>query len=140
MNGGGGGGGGGGGTLNHLPFLSYSVKVCILITTLNVPLSGFIHFRVTPHSCILDLGFILDASGSIRRNGFNQEIKFVQDVTHHFRISGSHTRVSVMIFASNPSMKVYFRDRNAQSYSALNNALRRIRFTGRCLEKVREGG
>ena len=48
----------------------------------------------------IDLGFILDSSGSIGRYSFDKTKSFVKDLTNYFTISQNSTRVSVMSYAT----------------------------------------
>eukprot|EP00795_Rhopilema_esculentum_P013502 gene13502-4382_t len=77
--------------------------------------------------CRIDLGIILDDSGSIKHWGFEQEKKFIRDVTRHLHVSSSNTRVSVMTFSTHPRMRIFFRDGSAQNWNSLNWALNGIR-------------
>eukprot|EP00795_Rhopilema_esculentum_P013500 gene13500-4380_t len=73
--------------------------------------------------CNIDIGFILDESGSITENGFRQEKDFVKKVSGRLHVSPSNTRVSVMTFSRNPNMRIYFKDKSAQDWNALSNNL-----------------
>ena len=56
----------------------------------------------------IDLGFILDSSGSILRTGFQKMRTFVKDLTNHFAISTGKTRVSLMTFSDEPTIHIPF--------------------------------
>lgn len=49
---------------------------------------------------IVDLVFIVDASGSIGRENFTRMLDFVKDVIQDFKISPNATRVGLVLFAS----------------------------------------
>ena len=52
--------------------------------------------------CNIDLGFIVDESGSIGSTGFRQSIDFVESIVSNFTLGPDHTRVSLMTFSTNP--------------------------------------
>ena len=58
----------------------------------------------------VDLGFILDASGSIDADEFENMKEFVNQVSSFFTVSSDHTRVSVMTFSNNPTIHIKFKD------------------------------
>ena len=72
----------------------------------------------------LDLGFILDRSGSIGSNNFNKIRSFVKDLTDHFKISQDYTRVSIISYASSSTLHFPFSRQFAtrqQLYSAIDS-------------------
>eukprot|EP00493_Phyllostaurus_siculus_P022061 UN22392 len=72
--------------------------------------------------CRLDLGFIIDESGSIGRSGFAQEIGFIKNMVVRMDISSATSHVSVMAFGSRPRMINYFNEQ--AGYSKLHLALK----------------
>eukprot|EP00794_Sanderia_malayensis_P018008 gene18007-19809_t len=81
-------------------------------------------------TCKLDIGFLLDESGSIGSSGFNQELHFVKNIAKQLTVSSSNTHVSVMTFASSAQMRNYFRDSNAKSQYYLERLVNSIRYRG----------
>ena len=77
----------------------------------------------------LDLGFILDNSGSVGRSNFERIKQFVKDLTDFYKIGREETRVSVMSYASSANIHIsfsgYFSDK-----SQFDNAVDRIQYTG----------
>ncbi|XP_028390643.1 uncharacterized protein LOC114515559 [Dendronephthya gigantea] len=72
----------------------------------------------------IDLGFILDSSGSIGRYSFDITKSFVKDLTKYFTISQNSTRVSVMSYASQTTLHFHFSrvfGTRQDLYSAINN-------------------
>ncbi|XP_028413560.1 ZP domain-containing protein-like [Dendronephthya gigantea] len=77
----------------------------------------------------LDLGFILDSSSSIGRTNYGKMKSFVKDLTSHFVISQSYTRVSVISYASSSSLNFPF-SRVFASRQDLHSAIDNIPYTG----------
>lgn len=77
----------------------------------------------------LDLGFLIDGSGSIEaygRGNFRRCLRFVKRVVASFQISPSQTRVGVVLFSSRAWLVFNFRQlRNMQS---IVRAIGRIRY------------
>jgi uncharacterized protein YegL len=77
----------------------------------------------------MDLGFILDNSGSVGYGNFERMKSFVKDLTDFYKIGPDETRVSVMSFASytniHISFSAYFSDK-----SRFNSDVDRIPYTG----------
>ena len=85
---------------------------------------------VSAQICRIDLGIILDDSGSIKHWGFEEEKNFVRSVARQLHISSTNTRVSVMTFSTGPRMRIHFRDRAGQDKNSLHWALNGIRHGG----------
>ena len=64
---------------------------------------GTLHLSVLPDTCQtkVDLLFVLDGSGSMTQQGWNQEIKFFGDVIEYFDIGPDATRVAAVSYAEN---------------------------------------
>eukprot|EP00794_Sanderia_malayensis_P017458 gene17458-19205_t len=86
--------------------------------------------RCCAQTCRIDLGIILDQSGSIRRHGFEQEKKFAIDVARQLTISNTNTRVAVMVFSTHASMIINFRDLAGQNWHRFYQTVRRIPWRG----------
>jgi collagen type VI alpha len=75
----------------------------------------------------LDLGFILDSSGSVGHNNFERMKLFVKDLTDYYKLGPDETRVSVMSFADSANIHIpfsaYFGDK-----SQFDSAVDRIRY------------
>ncbi|EDO50077.1 predicted protein, partial [Nematostella vectensis] len=50
----------------------------------------------------LDLGFLVDGSGSIKAARFKGVKRFIQNVISRFHISPKHTRVGLVLYSNNP--------------------------------------
>ena len=74
-------------------------------------LSFFIAGNKTKCRNKVDLGFILDSSGSVSRTDFQKMKTFVKNVTDFFTVSPNETRVSVMTFASSVIINIPFSKR-----------------------------
>lgn len=85
----------------------------------------------TEASCKLNLGFILDESGSISTSQFRKETDFVRKLTTPFLIGVDNTRVSVITYSSNVRFHFQFRDYQGYDKTGLHNALRSLYRKGR---------
>jgi receptor-type tyrosine-protein phosphatase Q len=77
----------------------------------------------------IDLGFILDNSGSVGYNNFQRMKSFVKDLTDFYKLGPDETRVSVMSFASSARIHIafsaYFSDKRR-----FDSAVDSISYTG----------
>ena len=71
----------------------------------------------------MDLGFILDESGSISTSQFRKETDFVRMLTTPFLIGVDNTRVSIITYSSNVRFHFQFRDYQGYDKTGLHNAL-----------------
>ena len=92
------------------------------------------HFLIIPANLTicqnkLDLGFLLDSSGSVGYNHFKQMKSFVKDLTDYYKLGPEETRVSVMSFSNSAYIHIsfsgYFSDKNE-----FDAAVDRISYTG----------
>ena len=64
----------------------------------------------------LDLGFVLDGSGSVGYTNFQRMKLFVKDLTDFYMLGSDKTRVSVMSFSNSAYIHIwfssYFADKN----------------------------
>ena len=56
----------------------------------------------------LDLGFILDSSGSVGYGNFQRMKLFVKDLTDFYKLNQDDTRVSVMSFSTSAYIRIRF--------------------------------
>ena len=77
----------------------------------------------------VDLGFILDSSGSVSYSNFQKMKTFVKDLTDFFHVLPDETRVSVMTFASRTTINIQF-SQQFYNKSSLHQAVDNIRYTG----------
>lgn len=93
-----------------------------------------ISLLVTPtKECDLDLGAILDESGSIYpASYFRKETDFLKDITNHLTIGLSNTRVSVITFSTKARLRFKFNEYEGYNKVALNNALDGLKRAGKC--------
>ena len=76
----------------------------------------------------LDIGFILDSSGSIGAFDFEKIKSFVKDLTDHFNISHENTRVSVISYATSCTLHFPF-SQIFETREDLHSAIQNISFT-----------
>ncbi|CAB3998999.1 Hypothetical predicted protein, partial [Paramuricea clavata] len=77
----------------------------------------------------LDLGFILDRSGSIGSTNFEKIKSFVKDLTDYFEVSQTYTRVSVMSYSSSSTIHFQF-SRQFPTKQDLYSAIDSISYDG----------
>ena len=77
----------------------------------------------------MDLGFILDNSGSVGRSNFERMKRFVKDLTDFYNIGREETRVSVMSYSNSANIHISF-SRYFSDKSQFDNAVDRIQYTG----------
>ncbi|XP_028390644.1 uncharacterized protein LOC114515560 [Dendronephthya gigantea] len=90
----------------------------------------------------IDLGFVMDSSGSIGLANFNKSKSFIKDFTDYFKISQNETRVSVITYATWPTLHFGF-SRKFRTRQDLYSAIDNIQYmnggstyTGRALTKA----
>ena len=74
----------------------------------------------------MDLGILIDASGSVGRKNFQKVIDFVKSLVSFFPLYRSGTRVGVMVFHSRS--RVIFGFNRYGSRAQVVRAIERIRF------------
>lgn len=67
---------------------------------------------------MLDLGFIIDSSGSIGKGGWNRLMRFLMSVTSKLNVSESRTHVGALTFDTETRMEFDFNDE--QNTDAVN--------------------
>lgn len=82
------------------------------------------------NTCDLDLGFVIDESGSISSRDFTKSIEFVNSISKQFTIDVHRTRVSIITFSGDAKQHFEFRDYYGYSRSGLDYYLRHIRQRG----------
>ncbi|XP_065060896.1 cochlin-like [Rhopilema esculentum] len=80
--------------------------------------------------CNLDIGFVLDESGSIGSRGFNDELRFVKSISKELSVSSKGSHVSVMTFGTYARMRIRFKDAGAESQQMLEKHINSIRYRG----------
>ncbi|XP_028419161.1 cubilin-like [Dendronephthya gigantea] len=72
----------------------------------------------------IDLGFLLDSSGSIGLTNFDKTKAFVKDLIAYFKISQNNTRISVISYASTSILHFFFSQKFLSPqdlYTAIDN-------------------
>lgn len=78
----------------------------------------------------MDVGIIMDRSGSVGSKNFDKSKKFVRTLVHRFQISSQGTRVGIIAYQSNSYLAVKFGDLQSQNPSAMNAVIDKIGYTG----------
>lgn len=74
----------------------------------------------------MDIGIILDASGSVRAHNFRTALNFIQDLIKHFQVSSKGTHFGFITYSG--GAKVEFKMSDSR-YHNFNSIIARIRST-----------
>ncbi|XP_066936885.1 serine-rich adhesin for platelets-like, partial [Clytia hemisphaerica] len=100
-------------TSNHSATL-HSSSISPSTSTMTSSSSSVTTIRTTPASnasaCDLDLGFVIDESGSISFDDFRKSIDFVRNITQYFTIATARTRVSLITYGTDAVLHFKFND------------------------------
>ncbi|XP_028415053.1 uncharacterized protein LOC114538138 [Dendronephthya gigantea] len=77
----------------------------------------------------VDLGFLIDSSGSVKEEDFERMKTFVKRLTDHFKISPNFTRVAVITYNSRINVRFLF-SQLFESQNELDTAIDEIGYTG----------
>lgn len=77
----------------------------------------------------MDVGIIMDRSGSVGSADFQKSKKFVRTLVHRFQISSHGTRVGIVAYHSSSHLAVKFSDVHAQTPSAMSGIIDKISYT-----------
>ena len=77
----------------------------------------------------VDIGFVLDSSGSVSTSNYQNMKTFVKDLTNFFTISPDETRVSVMSFSNDATIHIPF-SRHFDDHVELSTAIDAIDYSG----------
>ena len=78
----------------------------------------------------MDVGVIMDRSGSVGSADFRKSKSFVRTLVHRFQISSHGTRVGIIAYQSSSHLAVKFSDVHAQTPSAMSGIIDNIPYTG----------
>ena len=78
----------------------------------------------------MDVGVIMDRSGSVGSADFRKSKHFVRTLVHRLQISSHGTRVGIIAYASTSHLVVKFSDVRAQTPYAMSGIIDRISYTG----------
>lgn len=87
----------------------------------------WLYFSVTPCDSIADIGFVIDSSGSLRRN-YGKEKAFVKTLSDSFGISADGSRAGIVTFSYNAELSAKLSD--YKTGSEFKNAVDRLKFMG----------
>lgn len=84
-----------------------------------------------PSSCKrpLDIGVIMDRSGSVGSKNFDQAKDFVISLVHKLQISSHGTRIGIIPYHSNAQVSVRFSDVQHQTPDAMTKLIQGIQYT-----------
>lgn len=78
----------------------------------------------------MDVGIIMDRSGSVGSANFLKSKNFVRTLVHRLQISSHGTRVGIIAYQSSAHLAVKFSDVHAQTPSAMSGIIDKISYTG----------
>lgn len=99
------------------------------------PNSNPVHFLFTaprlPSSCkrAMDIGIIMDRSGSVGAVNFDKAKQFVVSLVHKLQISSHGTRIGIIPYHSNAQVAVKFSEVHHQTPDAMTRLIRGIPYT-----------
>ena len=67
----------------------------------------------------LDLGFVVDGSGSVGAGNFQKQLKFLAELANAFEISKQETHVGLVVYDHNPKLEFGF-DKFYDKQSVIN--------------------
>ncbi|XP_066926759.1 serine-rich adhesin for platelets-like [Clytia hemisphaerica] len=109
-------------TSNHSSATLHSSSISPSTSTMTSSSSSVTTIRTTPASnasaCDLDLGFVIDESGSISFDEFRKSIDFVRNITQYFTIATARTRVSLITYGTDAVLHFKFNDDAGSDQSA----------------------
>ena len=73
----------------------------------------------------MDVGIIMDRSGSVGSANFKKSKDFVSTLVDRLKISSHETRVGIIAYHSSSHLAVKFADVNSQSQAAMDNIINR---------------
>ena len=84
-----------------------------------------------PSSCMdpMDIGIIIDRSGSIGKANFDKAKKFIVSLVRKLKISSHGTRIGIIPYNSIAQLSVRFSDVQHQTPVAMTNLINRIPYT-----------
>ncbi|XP_031562905.1 uncharacterized protein LOC116298543 [Actinia tenebrosa] len=85
-----------------------------------------------PIPCVkaLDIGIILDASGSVRAHNFKIALDFIQDLIKHFQVSPKGTHFGFIIYSGKAKVEFKMSDSRYHNFNSIMDRIRSIRYTG----------
>lgn len=88
-------------------------------------------FTITaPCKETLDVGFVIDASGSVGLDTFSREKNFVKLVSRRIAASSSDTRLGLMVFSDTPKLFVDFGDYQRMTIDQFQTTVDQVPFQG----------
>lgn len=87
----------------------------------------FIHTACTK---ALDVGIILDGSGSVRSVNFKKAKEFVQSLIGHFTVSPNATHLGIITYSTNPTLEFDFANAKYHDIVELKKRVMTITYPG----------
>ena len=78
----------------------------------------------------MDVGIIMDRSGSVDSADFKKSKSFVRTLVHRLQISSHGTRVGIIAYESTSHLAVKFSDVHGQTPSAMSGIIDKISYNG----------
>lgn len=98
---------------------------CVFIAN-NITIFQSINFTVAECKKVLDLGFIVDSSGSISRRNFIKVKRFLTSVVNKFDIGPKRTHVAIIVYSTNSKVMLHFNDSRGQQLNIVASSIKAI--------------
>lgn len=76
----------------------------------------------------MDVGIIIDGSGSVRTENFKKAKEFIAEFTTHFQVSPDGTHVGVITYSTNAKLEFSMANSNYHHMLALTNRIKAISY------------
>lgn len=97
--------------LQHFPHATFYTQLTVTHSPLSFLFSAKLKSNPKCASVIVDVGFIIDSSGSLR-NSYKDEMKFVKLLAKQFKISKDGSHVSILSFSDKATLRMKFGEVN----------------------------
>ena len=78
----------------------------------------------------MDVGIVLDSSGSVNSANFKKATDFVAELAAHYAVSSHGVHMGVIAYSSRPRLQFNFAKAQYHNLAALQAAIRAVRYTG----------
>ena len=76
----------------------------------------------------MDVGIILDGSGSVKQENFNKVLKFLANLVSYYKVSPAGTRFGLITYSTNPTMEFTMADKRYHHLTSLKQRLQSVKY------------
>lgn len=76
----------------------------------------------------MDVGIILDGSGSVKQENFKKALDFLGDLVSYYRISPHDTHFGMITYSTNPTMEFKMADQKYHRHTSLKQRLQSVKY------------